>query len=226
MTWVGPPPQAMDAVGFKVRAKELARLAGVPVLPGYDGDDDSEERLAREAANVGYPVLVKASAGGGGRGMRAVAAEDELAEAVRGAKREAAAAFGDGSVFLEKLLEEPRHVEVQVIADAHGSVLHLYERECSIQRRHQKVVEESPSPALGNDLRREICAAAVRLAREAGYRNAGTVEFLLDGRGLLFPGDERPPAGGASRHRAGHRARPGASATGRGGRRALARLPG
>jgi 3-methylcrotonyl-CoA carboxylase alpha subunit len=178
--WAGPSPEAMNAVGHKVRAKELADRAGVPTVPGYDGEDDSEDRLKIEADRIGYPVLVKASAGGGGRGMRAVKRPEDFVEAVRGARREAEAAFGDGSVFLEKLLEDPRHVEVQVLGDKQGNVLHLFERECSIQRRHQKVVEEAPSPALGPDLRDSICDAAVRFAREAGYTNAGTVEFLLD----------------------------------------------
>ena len=184
--WVGPPPEAMDLMGFKVRAKELARRAAVPTVPGYDGGDQGENRLAEEATRLGFPLLVKASAGGGGRGMRAVARPQDLPEAVRAAKREAEAAFGDGSVFLEKLLEDPRHVEVQIIGDRGGNVLHLYERECSIQRRHQKVVEEAPSPALSPELREAICAAAVRLALEAGYRNAGTVEFLLAGEDFYF----------------------------------------
>ena len=178
--WVGPPPHAMELVGDKVRAKKLARRADVPTLPGFDGEGADEGRLAREADRLGYPVLVKASAGGGGRGMRSVARPEDFEEAVRGARREAEAAFGDGSVFLEKLVEDPRHVEVQVIGDGHGNVVHLGERECSIQRRHQKVVEEAPSPALSPNLREEICAAAVRLTRHAGYRNAGTVEFLLE----------------------------------------------
>ena len=184
--WVGPPPEAMDAVGYKVRAKELARRAGVPTIPGYDGEEDGDERLAEEARRIGFPVLVKASAGGGGRGMRAVTQESDFIEAVRGARREAEAAFGDASVFLEKLVEAPRHIEVQVIGDKHGHVLHLFERECSIQRRHQKVVEEAPSPALDPALRESICEAAVRFAREAGYTNAGTVEFLLDGDDFYF----------------------------------------
>ena len=184
--WVGPPPEAMDAVGHKVRAKELADLAGVPTVPGYDGEDDGEDRLAQEARRIGYPVLVKASAGGGGRGMRAVKRPEDFVEAVRGARREAEAAFGDGAVFLEKLVEDPRHVEVQVLGDRQGNVVHLFERECSIQRRHQKVVEEAPSPALDPDLRESICAAAVRFATEAGYTNAGTVEFLLDGDDFYF----------------------------------------
>jgi 3-methylcrotonyl-CoA carboxylase alpha subunit len=185
-TWVGPPPESMDAVGHKVRAKELARRAGVPTLPGYDGEDEDEKRLAEEADRIGYPVLVKASAGGGGRGMRAVTHPEDFVEAVRGARREAEAAFGDGSVFLEKLVKDPRHVEVQVVGDSHGDVLHLFERECSIQRRHQKVIEEAPSPALDPDLRESICNASVRFAREAGYHNAGTVEFLLDGDEFYF----------------------------------------
>ena len=185
-TWVGPPPESMDAVGHKVRAKELARRAGVPTLPGYDGEDEDEKRLAEEADRIGYPVLVKASAGGGGRGMRAVTHPEDFVEAVRGARREAEAAFGDGSVFLEKLVKDPRHVEVQVVGDSHGAVLHLFERECSIQRRHQKVIEEAPSPALDPDLRESICNASVRFAREAGYHNAGTVEFLLDGDEFYF----------------------------------------
>ena len=178
--WVGPPPEAMELVGDKVRAKELARKAGVPTVPGYAGGEQDEERLSGEAERIGYPVLVKASAGGGGRGMRSVARPEDFEEAVRGAKREADASFGDPTVFLEKLVEDPRHVEVQVLGDRHGNVVHLYERECSIQRRHQKVVEEAPSPALDAGLRETICDAAVRLAREAGYQNAGTVEFLLE----------------------------------------------
>jgi 3-methylcrotonyl-CoA carboxylase alpha subunit len=183
--WIGPSPQAMDAVGHKVRAKELAESASVPTVPGYDGGGN-EDRLKNEADRIGYPVLVKASAGGGGRGMRAVERPEDFTEAVRGARREAEAAFGDGSVFLEKLVEDPRHVEVQVLGDQRGNIIHLFERECSIQRRHQKVVEEAPSPALDPDLRESVCAAAVRFAAEAGYANAGTVEFLLDGDEFYF----------------------------------------
>jgi 3-methylcrotonyl-CoA carboxylase alpha subunit len=179
--WAGPPAEAMEKVGDKIQAKELARNADVPTIPGYSGEEQDEERLAEEAEGIGYPVLVKASAGGGGRGMRPVYRAQDFVEAVRGARREAESAFGEGSVFLEKLVENPRHVEVQIMGDNHGNVVHLYERECSIQRRHQKVVEEAPSPALGDELRESICAAAVRLAHEAGYRNAGTVEFLLSG---------------------------------------------
>ncbi|HZC19090.1 MAG TPA: biotin carboxylase N-terminal domain-containing protein [Rubrobacteraceae bacterium] len=185
ISWVGPSPEAMEKVGDKARAKELAQEAGVPTIPGYAGGEDEageadEERLLEEAERIGFPVLVKASSGGGGRGMRPVWRREDFTEALRGARREAEAAFGEGRVFLEKLLENPRHVEVQVLADNHGNAVHIYERECSIQRRHQKIVEEAPSPALANHLREAMGSAAVRLAKEAGYRNAGTVEFLLD----------------------------------------------
>ncbi|MCA1731609.1 MAG: ATP-grasp domain-containing protein [Actinobacteria bacterium] len=163
ISWVGPPAEAMEKVGDKVRAKELAREADVPTVPGYAGDDESEEHLSEEADRIGYPALVKASAGGGGRGMRPVWRQEDFLEAVRGAKREAEAAFGAGSVFLEKLVENPRHVEVQVVADNHGNVVHLYERECSIQRRHQKIIEEAPSPALNEDLRESLGAARTRI---------------------------------------------------------------
>ncbi len=187
IVWVGPPAEAMEKVGDKVRAKELAREADVPTVPGYaGGEDESEERLQEEAEKIGYPVLVKASAGGGGRGMRPVHEAEDFVEAVRGARREAEASFGAGAVFLEKLVEDPRHVEVQVIADDHGNVVHLYERECSIQRRHQKIIEEAPSPALDKDLRESLGAAAVRLAVTAGYRNVGTVEFLLEDEDFYF----------------------------------------
>ena len=187
IVWVGPPADVMERVGDKVRAKELARGADVPTVPGYASEEDeSEERLLQEAESIGFPVLVKASAGGGGRGMRPVWEPEDFAEAVRGARREAEAAFGEGSVFLEKLVENPRHVEVQIVADGHGSVVHLYERECSIQRRHQKIVEEAPSPALSEDLREKMGEAAVRLARGAGYINAGTVEFLLEDEEFYF----------------------------------------
>ena len=188
VAWVGPPPEAMERVGDKARAKELAREADVPTVPGYaseDGEED-EDRLLEEAERIGYPIFIKASAGGGGRGMRSVQRAEDFVEAIRSAKREAEAAFGEGSVFLEKLVEDPRHVEVQIVADDHGNVVHLYERECSIQRRHQKIVEEAPSPALNEELREAMGTAAVRLATAAGYRNAGTVEFLLDGEEFYF----------------------------------------
>jgi 3-methylcrotonyl-CoA carboxylase alpha subunit len=187
LVWVGPPAQVMERVGDKVWAKELAREAEVPTVPGYASEEDeSEERLREEAESIGFPVLVKASAGGGGRGMRPVWQSEDFVEAVRGAKREAEASFGEGSVFLEKLVENPRHVEVQIVADRQGNVVHLYERECSIQRRHQKIVEEAPSPALSEDLQGKMGDAAVRLAHEAGYVNAGTVEFLIEGEEFYF----------------------------------------
>ena len=187
IVWIGPPAEAMERVGDKVRAKELAAEADVPTVPGYAGEEDEdEERLQEEAEEIGYPVLVKASAGGGGRGMRPVQRSEDFVEAVRGARREAEASFGAGAVFLEKLVERARHVEVQIVADHHGNVVHLYERECSIQRRHQKIIEEAPSPALDEDLRESLGDAAVRLAEAAGYQNAGTVEFLLDDEEFYF----------------------------------------
>ncbi|HET8627787.1 MAG TPA: acetyl-CoA carboxylase biotin carboxylase subunit [Thermomicrobiales bacterium] len=185
LVWIGPPPSAIAAMGDKVAAKRLMAGAGVPLVPGYDGAGDDAE-LARQAAAIGYPVLVKAAAGGGGRGMRAVAQPEAFADALAGARREALAAFGDERVFLEKYLEAPRHVEVQVFADTHGATIHLGERECSIQRRHQKVVEESPSPAVTPELRARMGAAAVAAARAVGYAGAGTVEFLLDEAGDFY----------------------------------------
>ncbi len=179
LTWVGPPPAAMRAMGDKVAARALAESAGVPVLPGYDGADPSDEAFAAAAAGIGYPVLVKAAGGGGGRGMRKVYAPEALAEAVASARREAAASFGSGVVFLEKLVERPRHVEVQLMCDAHGGGVYLLERECSIQRRHQKVVEEAPSPAVDPSLRARLGDAALAIARAGGYVGAGTAEFLL-----------------------------------------------
>ncbi|TCJ16158.1 acetyl-CoA carboxylase biotin carboxylase subunit [Rubrobacter taiwanensis] len=184
--WIGPPPEAMELMGSKVAAKRLAEKADVPTVPGYTGDDTSVEKLAEEAGRIGFPVLIKASAGGGGRGMRAVRDPGEFPDAVESAQREALSAFGDGRVFLEKLIERPRHIEVQVLGDNHGNVVHLGERECSIQRRHQKIIEESPSPALTPEEREELGEAAVRLAEAAGYRNAGTVEFMLEGHRFYF----------------------------------------
>src|SRR4051794_7146745 len=175
LVWVGPPPSAIEAMGSKLGAKEMMRAADVPTLPwatDVSGADD-----------VGFPLLVKASAGGGGRGMRIVRSAAELDEAVSGAAREAGSAFGDATVFLERYLEAPRHVEIQVFADSHGNVVSLFERECSIQRRHQKIVEESPSPAVDESLRMRMGAAAVAAARAVGYVGAGTVEFVLDEKG-------------------------------------------
>jgi len=185
LRFVGPAAEAIEKMGDKSAARRLAREAGVPVVPGTVGNTTADE-AAERAGEIGYPVMVKAAAGGGGRGIRSVESEAELREAVRDAKREAEAAFGDGSVYLEKLLVEPRHVEVQVMADEHGNAVHLYERECSMQRRRQKVLEEAPAPELGRRTRREMTAAAVRLAEAAGYANAGTVEFLVDAEGGFY----------------------------------------
>jgi 3-methylcrotonyl-CoA carboxylase alpha subunit len=186
MTFVGPPPSAIDAMGDKTEAKRRAREHGVPVVPGYDGDDQSLERLEAEARAIGVPVLIKASAGGGGRGMRVVDDLNGFGEALSAAKREALAAFGDERVLLEKYVQRPRHIEFQIIADAHGATVALGERECSIQRRHQKIVEEAPSTALSPELRARMAEAAVRAARSVGYVNAGTVEFLLDEDGSYY----------------------------------------
>jgi len=183
--FVGPGPAAIRAMGLKHEAKALVSAAGVPVVPGYMGEDQSEATLAREAARIGFPLLVKAVAGGGGKGMRVVRDAGSLGEAVRGARGEAESAFGDGRLMLEKFLERPRHVEVQVFADAHGQCVHLFERECSVQRSHQKLLEESPSPALSPEERAKIGAAAARAAAAIGYAGAGTMEFLRDREGRL-----------------------------------------
>jgi acetyl-CoA/propionyl-CoA carboxylase, biotin carboxylase, biotin carboxyl carrier protein len=183
MRWVGPPAAAMRALGDKIAARRLAEAAGVAVAPGYAGDDLSDTALAREAHRLGTPLLVKAAAGGGGRGMRAVDDLADLEPALASARREAAAAFGDDRLYLERRLTAARHVEVQVLADAHGACIHLGERDCSLQRRHQKIVEESPSPVVGDDLRAALGNAAVAIATAAGYRGAGTVEFLVTGDG-------------------------------------------
>ncbi|MBV8563384.1 MAG: hypothetical protein JOZ56_09865, partial [Actinobacteria bacterium] len=174
LVWVGPPPAALRAGGDKLAAKETARAAGVPVLPSGTPEE------------IGFPLLVKAAAGGGGRGMRVVRSPDELEDALAAARREAAAAFGDDTVFCERYLERPRHVEIQLLADRHGNVVALGERDCSIQRRHQKVLEESPSPALDPELRARMSDAAVAFSRAIGYESAGTAEFVLDGRDFYF----------------------------------------
>ena len=187
IVWVGPPAEAMRVMGHKARAKELVAAAGVPVLPSAvvaTGSDDAA--LAAAATGVGYPLLVKASAGGGGRGMRLVGEPDELSEAVASAQREAAAAFGSDEVFLERYLPAPRHVEVQVMGDTHGTVLHLLDRECSVQRRHQKVLEEAPAVLVPAAIRRQMWDAAVAVARAVDYVGAGTVEYLVDDDGFYF----------------------------------------
>jgi geranyl-CoA carboxylase alpha subunit len=184
LIWVGPPAAAIQALGNKSRAKELAMSRGVPCLPGYNGSDDpdgqSDERFAREAQRIGYPLMVKATAGGGGRGMRLVLEESTLMAALHSARSEALSAFGSAELLIERALLQPRHVEVQIFADQHGHCIHLGERDCSVQRRHQKIIEESPSPAVNATLRERIGRCAVELALAAGYEGAGTVEFLLD----------------------------------------------
>jgi acetyl-CoA carboxylase biotin carboxylase subunit len=184
--WIGPRPEVIRLMGDKARARQTATAAGVPVLPGSSEALADVAEAARLAAEIGYPVILKAAAGGGGRGMRIVHAEAELSAQLATAREEAERAFGDGSIYLEKYLVEPRHIEFQVFGDLHGTAIHLGERECSIQRRHQKLVEESPSPALTPKLRDEMGAAAVRLCEAVGYENAGTIEFLLDADGSFY----------------------------------------
>ena len=186
LVWIGPPSAAIALLGDKVRAKRVAAEAGVPVIPGYSGPDLSPERLRHEAARVGYPLMLKAAAGGGGKGMRIVERASELEESLDAARREANAAFGDERVFLEHLLRRPRHVEIQILGDHFGEVVYLGERDCSLQRRHQKVVEEAPSSAVSPELRAAMGEAAVRIARATGYVNAGTVEFLLSDGEVYF----------------------------------------
>jgi len=179
LVFVGPPGDVHRRMGDKRAARRLMAAAGVPVLPGYDGDDQADAALLGEARRVGWPLMIKPSRGGGGKGMRIVREEAGFQDALASSRREAKAAFGDDAVVLERFVERPRHVEVQVMADGEGRAVHLGERECSVQRRHQKVVEEAPSPALGPEERRTLCAAGVEAARAVGYVNAGTVEFLL-----------------------------------------------
>ena len=186
IVFVGPPAGAIRAMGSKREAKGLMEAAGVPLVPGYHGTDQSPERLRREAEAIGWPVLLKASAGGGGRGMRAVERAEDFDAALAGAKREAGAAFGDDAMLIERYVAEPRHVEVQVFADRHGNFVHLFERDCSAQRRHQKVIEEAPAPGVGGELRTAMCEAAIAAARAIGYEGAGTVEFLLDRGGKFW----------------------------------------
>ncbi|MBN1770869.1 MAG: acetyl-CoA carboxylase biotin carboxylase subunit [Deltaproteobacteria bacterium] len=186
LVFIGPSADALARLGNKTAARRTMRGVGVPIIPGLDAPESDPRRLADAAERLGYPVLVKAAAGGGGKGMRVAASPAELQEAAEAAAGEAASSFGDGAIYLEKYLDRPRHVEFQILADAHGNVVHLFERECSIQRRHQKLVEETPSPALDEELRERMGRAAVAAARAAGYVNAGTVEFLLVGRDFYF----------------------------------------
>ncbi len=186
IVFIGPPASAIRAMGSKAAAKALMEKAGVKLVPGYHGADQSEARLAAAAAEIGYPVLIKASAGGGGKGMRIVAGAEEFSGALAGAKREAQSAFGDDHVLVEKYLERPRHIEIQVFADQHGHCVHLFERDCSIQRRHQKIIEEAPAPGLDAATRAEMGEAAIRAARAVGYVGAGTVEFISAGGEFHF----------------------------------------
>jgi acetyl-CoA carboxylase biotin carboxylase subunit len=184
--FIGPDPQVIRLMGDKARARRVMKKAGVPILPGSDGPIDSEDKALKIAKDIGYPVIVKATAGGGGRGMRVVRAPGELVSAVKTAQREAEAAFGVGDVYIEKYVESPRHIEFQVLADQHGGVVHLGERECSIQRRHQKLVEESPSPALTDKMRRKMGSIVIDAAKAVQYTNAGTFEFLMDPDGRFY----------------------------------------
>jgi acetyl-CoA carboxylase biotin carboxylase subunit len=184
--FIGPDPQVIRLMGDKARARRVMKKAGVPILPGSDGPMDSEEKALKVAKEIGYPVIVKATAGGGGRGMRVVGAAGELSHAVKTAQREAEAAFGVGDVYIEKFVESPRHIEFQILGDHHGSVVHLGERECSIQRRHQKLIEESPSPALSEKMRRKMGGIVIDAAKAVQYTNAGTFEFLMDPDGRFY----------------------------------------
>lgn len=181
LVFIGPPASAIRAMGLKDAAKSAMEKAGVPVVPGYHGDNQNADFLANAAAKIGYPVLIKARAGGGGKGMRLVEKPDDFAAALEGAQREGEASFGDPAVLVEKFITSPRHVEVQVFGDAHGNVVHLFERDCSLQRRHQKVIEEAPAPGMGEEVRAAMGKAAVEAAKAIGYRGAGTIEFIADG---------------------------------------------
>jgi acetyl-CoA carboxylase, biotin carboxylase subunit len=184
--FIGPDPSVIKLLGDKARARKAMKKAGLPMLPGSDGPVDGEESALRVAKTIGYPIIVKAVAGGGGRGMRVVRAPGELGTALRTAQREAEAAFGNGDVYIEKYLENPRHIEFQIMGDHHGNVVHLGERECSIQRRHQKLLEESPSPVISEKVRRKMGSLVVDAARAVQYTNAGTFEFLMDGEGKFY----------------------------------------
>ncbi len=187
VAFIGPGPEAMRRLGSKASAREIARKAGVPVAPGVDGAGMSAAELQAATRHIPFPILIKASAGGGGKGMRVVWSADEFAGAVQAARSEAASSFGDDHILVEQFFTEIHHVEIQILADEHGRTLHLFERECSIQRRHQKIIEESPAPAIRDEkLRREMAQAAVSLAQAAGYTNAGTVEFIVDGAGSFY----------------------------------------
>ncbi|MEX2337048.1 MAG: biotin carboxylase N-terminal domain-containing protein, partial [Aquisalimonadaceae bacterium] len=186
IVFIGPPVEAIRAMGSKSAAKTIMEDAGVPLLPGYHGADQDEDFLAATALEIGYPVLIKAVAGGGGKGMRRVDAPEQFADALAAARRESRSAFGDDHVLVEKYLLQPRHVEVQIFADSHGNTVHLFERDCSVQRRHQKVIEEAPAPNLNAGMREDMGAAAVAAADAIGYVGAGTVEFIMHRDGSFY----------------------------------------
>jgi acetyl-CoA carboxylase biotin carboxylase subunit len=186
ITFIGPKPEVIEMMGEKDRARREMKAVGLPTIPGSDGVVEGEEALGAEAKRVGYPLILKAAAGGGGRGMRVVRASSELLSAYQTARSEAQQAFGTPDVYMEKFLEHPRHIEIQVLGDQHGRVIHLGERECTIQRRHQKLLEESPSPAISASKRKELGNKVVKAMEEIGYTNAGTVEFLMDGDGSMY----------------------------------------
>jgi acetyl-CoA/propionyl-CoA carboxylase, biotin carboxylase, biotin carboxyl carrier protein len=186
LVWIGPPPEAIDVMGSKTAARETMRAAGVPIVPGTTAPVESAEDVRRLGDELGWPIAIKASAGGGGKGLKVVPGPDEADRAYESARREGEAYFSDPDVYVERYLEDPRHVEVQILADAHGNVIHLGERDCTIQRRHQKLVEETPSPAVGDELRDRIGRLGIEAARAVGYRSAGTIEGLLDGDGDYF----------------------------------------
>jgi len=179
--FIGPTPEVISLMGDKIAAKTTMEKAGVPVIPGYHGVSQDNNYLIKEGKKIGFPLLVKAAAGGGGKGMKIVHSEDSLEESIESAKRESKSAFGNDTVFLERYIDKPRHIEFQILADEHGNVVHLFERECSIQRRHQKIIEETPSPVMTPGLREKMGKAAVAAAKAVGYSNAGTVEFMVDG---------------------------------------------
>ena len=183
---IGPSPETMDLMGSKAAAKAKMEPAGVPLIPGYHGEDQSDDTLTAKAENTGFPLMLKAAADGGGKGMRVVHSADEFAEALKAARRESAGAFGDERMILERFLEQPRHIEAQIFADDHGNTVHLFERDCSSQRRHQKIIEEAPAPNLDERIRQDLLAAAVRAAEAVDYRGAGTVEFMVDGDSFYF----------------------------------------
>ncbi len=186
ITFIGPSPLAMQQMGLKIAGRKIAVTAGVPTVPGYNGEEQSNAALRNQMLTIGFPVLIKASAGGGGKGMRVVRLMSEIEEAIDGARREAEKSFGDGALLLEKYIEHARHVEIQILGDTHGNLVHLFERDCSLQRRHQKIIEESPSPAMNDELRARMGAGAVNIGKALHYTNAGTVEFILAPSGEFY----------------------------------------